>query len=255
MGQTLLSAHYIEGRFESINGYTRLSSALSDEVSKQADIASNPQITAQVQAILKPAVLQQKINGALDQLQLYYQGKGPVPVINLSDLASQAQAAGVPLGQDSSLLKPIPLASANNSTQAQKVGQTFDHVRLTTILTSLILIVALLVVSWERHRYAAVPDVLMNVGILMGLVALIFYLAPSLASHYIKFSTTSNAFESLGKDLVIAIIRDLARRFAIIAGSAFIVGLVARILVGRLQTQRTVTKVPLGKAAPKGAIS
>ena len=253
MGQTLLSAHYIEGRFGAINGYSRLSTALSAEVTKQAGVEDNPQMTAQVQAILKPATLQQKINSALDQLQAYYQGKGPVPVINLSDLASQAQAAGVPLGQGNSLTQPITLGAVNPA-QAKNVGKTFDHVRLTTILLGLFLIAALLFVSWERHRYAALPDVLMSVGILMGLIALIFYLGPSLADHYIKFSTTSNAFLSLGRDLANSIAHDLSRRFAFIGAGCFLVGLIGRIWATYARKKGKTLNAPLRKT-PMGAIS
>jgi hypothetical protein len=252
MGQTLLNAHYIEGRFASINGYSRLSTALSTEVDKQAGVADNPLVASQVQKILSPTTLQQKINSALDQIQAYYHGKGPTPVINLNDLASQAQAAGIPLGQNSSLNQPIKLGTSN-PTQAKNIGKTFDHVRLTTILLSLVLIALLLILSWERHRYAALPDVLMCVGILMGMVALIFYLGPSLADHFIKLSTTSNAFTALGRDLAESIAHDLARHFAYIGTGCFVVGLVGRIVVGRMRKRVMPINTPLRKT-PMGAI-
>jgi hypothetical protein len=254
LSQTLMSSHYLEGQLNKTNSYNRLSTALSTEVAKQAGLASNPQVNTLIQGILTPAVLKQKINSALDQLQAYYRGNGATPVIDLSDLASQAQAAGVPLGQNNPLSQPITLGSnsAKASATAKGVSKTFDHVRLTTIITSLVLVVALLAVSWERHRYGALPDVLICVGVLIGLVALIFDLGPSLADHYIKLSSTSNAFAALGHDLAESIARDLARRFGIIAAACLVAGIVTRILAGRLQGKAATTPVkPVSSKSPK----
>jgi len=198
LSQTILSSHYLEGQITEVNGYSRLSDALSNEAS-QTNFANNPQAATTIREILTPGVLQQKINGALNQLQLYYKGKGSVPVINLSDLATQAQAAGVPLGQDSELFQPIRLGSYSNTDRVQKTAKTFDGVRMATIVTSLLLALVLLVLSWRRHRYTVLPGVLISIGIFMGLTALIFYLGSNLANHFIGFSTTSNAFASLGR--------------------------------------------------------
>lgn len=256
MAQTLLNAHYIEGRLTAVNGYNRLSTALIQEVGQEAGVVNNPEVNAKLQTILTPAALKQKINTALNQLQEYYQGKAPAPTIDLNDLAAQAQAAGIPAQQTTTLTQPIKLAGSSQTTQTKQVNvaKTFDHVRLTTILTAVLLVVALLAISWERHRYGALPDVLMSVGVLMGLVALIFYLGTSLADHYIKFSTTSNAFASLGHDLAENIARDLGRRFAIIAVACFAVGLITRILAARMRRKHTPPKVALNRK-PSGAVS
>jgi hypothetical protein len=237
MSQTLLNAQYIEGRLTAINGYSRLSAALTQEVGQEAGVANNPEVDTELRGILTPAALKQKINGALNQLQEYYEGKVPAPTINLNDLASQAQAQGIPVEQTPTLTQPIMLAGGSTQTTQTKnvdVAKTFDHVRTATILTAIVLIVALLAVSWKRHRYGALPGVLMSVGVLMGIVALVFDLAPSLADRYIKFSATSNAFTSIGRDLAENIAHDLGRRFAIIAVTSFVVGLIVRIVAGRL---------------------
>jgi hypothetical protein len=234
INQTVLSSHYVEGKLASTNSYVRLSDALNTEIAKKA--SADPEsagITAKLQGIITPTVLQTKINGALDQLQAYYRGNGTLPTIDLTDLAPQVQAAGIPLPADSPLSKPIQLGGNEKVRGASK---TFDHVRLTTIVTSLVLIVALLAVSWERHRYAALPDVAITVGGLIGLLALIFGLMPGLVAHYVKFDSSSNAFASIGNDLAVSIAHDLATRLGIIAGVCLAVGIATRIWAGRLRS-------------------
>jgi hypothetical protein len=239
ISQTIMNSHYLDGQLTKVNGYNRLSTALSDEIGEESGLSSVPQAATIIHSILTPAVLRQKINSALDQLQRYYEGKGPVPVINLSNLASQAQAAGVPISQDSGVLKPITLGNNANTTQVQKAAKTFAGVRTTTIITSLLLLVALLAICWRRHNYIAVPGVLISIGVLMGLLALIFYLGSNLANHYLTFSTTSNAFISLGHDLTISVFHDLARRFGIIAAVCLVIGISVRIWVKKLQAKTT----------------
>lgn len=235
--QTVLSSRYLEGQLASTNSYTRLSSALSTEITKDAG-SLPPSAASQVQAVITPDVLRTKLNGALEQLQAYYRGNGSAPTIDLSDLASQVQAAGVPVGQDNPLTKPIQLGGNTNAKGATK---TFDTVRVSTLAASVVLVALLLAVSWERHRYAALPDVVISVGVLIGLLALAFALAPSLAAHYLKFDTTSNAFASIGKDLATDIAHDLGRRFGIIAGLCLVLGIGARVWVARLRPSEVAT--------------
>src|SRR5882762_6056197 len=74
--QTLLNSHYIEGQLSATNSYSRLSDALANEVAKQAN-PPDPTIKDKLKLVLTPAVLQQKLTLGLDQLQAYYEGKGP----------------------------------------------------------------------------------------------------------------------------------------------------------------------------------
>jgi len=234
MSQTLMSSHYLESQLTKTNGYNRLSGALVNQVSQQAGLPGNPEINAAVQNILTPAVLKQKINTALDQLSLYYQGKGTAPTIDLTDLATQTQAAGVPLPADSPLSKPIKLVpDSGTKNTVTYPGKSLASTRTTTIITSILLILALAAISWQRQRYGVLPNVLISVGVLIGLLALVLHMGPNLANHYIKFSTTLNAFAALGRDLAENIVRDLARRFGIIAGACLIAGIALRIVAAK----------------------
>jgi hypothetical protein len=254
MSQTVMSSHYLEGQLDKANAYNRLSAALSDEVTKQAGVAGNPQISAAAKSVLNSAALKQKISTALDQLALYYQGKGPAPTINLNDFTSQLQTAGVALPANNDLSQPIKLApDAGTNKSVAYPAKSFAQTRTATIITSILLALALLAVSWQRHRYGALPNALITVGVFFGLGALALDLVPGLFDHAVKFDTASNAFASLGHDLAVNIVRDLARRFGIIAAVLLVVGIAGRIVATRLQSNSKAL-TPL-KASPKGAIS
>lgn len=231
LNQTLLSSHYIEGKLASTDSYNRLSVALTDQISKQDSLAANPEVTAKISAVLTPAALQAKINGALDQFQNYYRGDGPPPVIDLTDLAAQAQAAGIPIGEDSGLTKPIPLSTNSNGKSASK---TYGQVGMVSVIASGVLIVALLAISWKRGRYVALPDVLIAVGIFVGLLALAFVLASNMLTNHIKLDTASNAFAPIARDLASTIMADLAKRLGVAAALYTAVGIAARIWVAKL---------------------
>jgi hypothetical protein len=230
--QTIMSSRYLESQLSRANGYSRISGGLTDEVSQQTGLGSNPQVKADIQSIITPAVLKQKINTALNQLSLYYQGQGAAPTIDLTGLATQVQAVGVSLPAESALSQPIKLVpdSGTGSTVAYP-GRSFAGTRTTTIITSVLLALALLAVSWRRQRYGALPNVLISVGVLIGLLALVLHMGPNLADHYIRFSGAPNAFVSLGRDLAENIVRDLARRFGIVAVICLVVGVIARIWI------------------------
>lgn len=233
MNQTLLSSAYLEGQMTSVHGYDRASVALSDEIAHSPDLAAYPMAEPVLQSVLTPTVLKQKINGALEQMQAYYQGNGPRPVIDLTDLASQAQAAGVPVPQNSGLTQPIVLGSSNSNTK--NVGRNVSDIRPATLILSVLLATALAAVAWRRRQFKPLPNVLISVGILVGLVALVLHLGSGLADHFLRFGTSSNLFASLGHDLADSIANDLAKRFGVVAVVLLAVGVPARIWVGHIQ--------------------
>jgi len=242
LNQTLLNSHYIEGKLDSTNSYNRLATALSDQISTQAANKGDAATAAKLHTLITPQLLRTKTTSALDQLQAYYRGNGPQPVIDLRDLATQAQAQGIEVPADSAINKPIAITS---NSQLRDVSKTFDHIRIATIIASAVLVVALLAVSWERHRYAALPDVLIVVGVLVGLLAIAFSAISGMAGHYTKLSTDSNVFAPIARDLAAAIASDLARRLGMYAGLFAAVGIGTRIWVARMQPSQTLAKSTL----------
>lgn len=235
LGQTLMNGRYLEGQLTKVNAYNRLSVGLSGEMSKQAGLSGNPEITAKIQSVITPEVLRQRINPVLDQLTLYYEGKGPALSIDLSGLTQQVQAIGVPLPADNSLASPVKVVpnSGTNKTVAHP-GKSFSTAHTISLISSIVLAFAVLGLSLLQRRYIVLPGVVISVGVIIGLGALMLELAPSLFDHFVKFSSTSNTFASLGHDLAAAIVRDLAKRFGIIAGVFLVVGVGARVALTRL---------------------
>jgi hypothetical protein len=278
-GQTLLKSVYIENALVTTNSYSRLSDALADEISKQAN-PPDPTLKDKVKLVVTPVVLQQKITLGLNQLQAYYQGKGPAPSIPVDDLKAKAIAAGIPIDdnnnnandvnnnanpqggpqgnpqsnpqgnnagdkEDNPLSKPITF-SGND--QIAGIGQKFDEAKWGAVLASVVLAGLLLLVSWKRHRWAALPDVLLTAGILLGFWALAFYIGPGMAQHYIKFDLNSNAFASIGHDLAVSISHDLGKRLGLVAISYFVVGLAARLYIAKQNKSKSPAKSKPAKA-------
>src|SRR5579872_7385185 len=119
---TLFSSHYIEQQAVQTNTYPRLSVALTNELLSYGNFSS-PQAKAILQENLTPAILQQKISSALDQLEAFYKGNGPVPTIDLTDLAANIRAAGLPLPANSTIDKPISFGS---NAKAKGISKGFE---------------------------------------------------------------------------------------------------------------------------------
>jgi len=250
--ETVLNSHYLEGKLDATNSYGRLSVTLTDQISKQATeeagVAEKQQFAAKLAPLITPQFLRLKINSGLDQMQAYYRGNGPLPVIDLTDIAAQAQAAGIPIPENSGINKPIPLGV---SERGRSYSQTFDSLRQGVNISIALLAAGLLAVCWQRHKWVAPPDVLIVVGVLFGLLALIFAATSSGLAHSVKFDTDSNALSALGRDLASAMAKDFAGRLGIIAAVFGVVGIGARILVGRLASGNPTSTSPAPKARPK----
>ena len=246
LDQTVLNSHYLDKQLAATNSYSRLSTGLSQQLAKQAG-SVDPVLAAKLQGILTPAILQQKIQDALNQLQAYSEGKGPAPTINLTDLAAQAQAAGVPIDQESDLTKPITLGSTKQSNQTQQSGKNFGTIKAATMLASIVLAALLGFLSWRRHNYVILAHVLISVGITIGLLALFCLFVPSVADHFIKVSATSSAFTDVARNMVDSVAKDLGKRFGIIAGLCLVVGIGTRIWLTRMKPKPSAAPAKLSR--------
>jgi hypothetical protein len=249
---TIFNAKYIEGQLDRTNAYNRLSVALSDQVSQQAGVAGNAQLSGGVSNVLQPAALKQKVNTALAGYQAYYEGKGGVPQLDLTGLAAQAQAQGVPLPANTTISQPISFASSNDQ-GAQNVGKAIAGARTTTLVLGVALVLVLAVLSWRTRRYRTLPNVLISVGFFLGLMALAFWLGPTLVQRYVPLVNGSNAFLGLGRDLAQNIGHDLARRFGVLFAVFEVAGAVLRIWAGRAERAGVLAQ-QFGKPAKPGTI-
>jgi hypothetical protein len=229
--QTVLSGKYLKQQFTKVDGYTRLSSALSAEVAQEAG-ADNPQVAIAAKQILTPQVLQQRTDQALDQYQAYLKGTGQVPTIDLSDLATQARAAGVQIPADSALNQPIKLAPANVSNS--KPAQQVDRAKL-ALAAVVVLVLVLAFTSWKSKRYTTIPNALISIGAIVGLLALVILGGQSAIERFVKFDFASNAFASIAHDVVGNIAKDIGHRYGMIAIILLAVGIVSRVIAGRFK--------------------
>jgi len=237
LNDTVVNAHYLEDNFTAVNGYNRLSSALTNDVIQQSGISNIPQVSSVVSSIVTPSAVKERVNAAFSELQAYMQGKGPVPTIELNDLATQAQDAGVPVGQSSSLLQSVTLGPKSGSTN--HVSLNLNSLSKGTITASVALGLIVLVFSLAWRRYTALPSVLISTGITMTVIAVLVYVAFQQLSHYLAFSNSQDSFISLGHDLMQEIGKDLGRRFGVVAIVCLAIGIPTRIWAGRLSRQVT----------------
>lgn len=246
LSQTVLNSRYLEAQLAATDAYNRLSVAISAEIVKDAGEAG-PQLTAQLQHIVTPSILQQKINTTLDQFQAYYTGNGQPPTINVSDLVSQARSSGLPVPENTTLDKPIVLT---NNAQIKGLGMYVAGAKLGTIVLVMLLALCLVALAWKRHKFAVLPDMVIAVGVLVGIVAAMFRLIPGAANQYIKFDFSTNAFAGVAHDLAQRIILDIGSRLAVIAAVLLVAGIAGRILVAWLSRRQVSTPIqPI--AAPK----
>jgi hypothetical protein len=231
LGQTLLSSDYMKDQLKQADAYARLSTGISKQLSQNVGV-ENPQITAAIQQVITPEILQQRIDPALAQAEDYYKGNGPPPEIKVDDLIAQAQAAGIPIQDDSQLSKPIQLAPANQD--KPPLTQKFSNVGVVSIILAAVLVVSLAIISWKTGRYTILPTVAITCGILLGLIALFLLFSQSALDHIIKFDFNSNAYAGIAHDLTKNISHDLGMRFGIVALIFVTAGIVTRIVTKRM---------------------
>jgi hypothetical protein len=165
-------------------------------------------------------------------MQAYLQGSGPRPTIDLTDLAAQAQAAGITVPAGSGLAKPI---SFPNTYRADGQKHNVYNAQQGMIIASVILAVALLAVCWRRQKWVALPDVLIWLGTLVGFVALVLAVASNGLAHHLNLGNDAGAFTSIGRDVAATVMNDLAKRLGLIAVMSGVAGIAGRIAVGRLK--------------------
>ncbi|HSX43574.1 MAG TPA: hypothetical protein VLF59_05845 [Candidatus Saccharimonadales bacterium] len=239
--QTVLNSHYLEQKLQTTNSYQRLSVALSDQLSKGIKGVSPDQAKVVFAHILTPQVLQSKITGGLDQAQAYYQGDGPAPTIDLTDLATQAQAAGIPVPADSSIRKPITLGG---SQKTDSHATPIATIWWTSVLSTLLCAAGLILVCRRRGKWTALPNVLIASGVLLGIMALLLEIGAHLVSDGAHFSSGSNAFSALGRDLGVLIAKDMAIRLGLWALAAGVFGIGMRVWMKRTTGTRPSTTPP-----------
>lgn len=232
--QTVLNNRYVSHQLEATKSYDRLSVAISDEIAHSPSLVAVPNASNTIRSFVTPDVLKTKITTSLEQLQAYYHGDGPEPTVDLTDLAAQAQAAGLPIEQNSSLLRPITLGTER---ETQLVVHIYDVVHLLALVATVFIGFTLLVLSVWQRRYSVIPTALSVVGVLVGLLAAVIYFTPGLFYHALP---AGNIFTLIGNDLATAFARDIGKRLGVIAVVYVVVGVSTLVIAKRLQSKPTI---------------
>jgi hypothetical protein len=251
LNQTVLNSSYLENKAVQTNSYSQLSTAIINEIIQHGNI-TDPDARAKLQQIITPALLQQKISSALNQLQAYYKGHGQIPTIDLTSFVAQVQAAGLPVPSNSAIDKPITFG---NNGKAQNISNKFEMVRTDSLIAVVVLVLVLIGLSWERHRYAVLPDIAIISGLLLGIFAVAFGVAPHVISKYAKFNTGSNAFTTVAQNFAYSIAHDLATIIGIVAAVLFVGGIISRILLAKMKPKKPAAQTfkPMAKKSVSAA--
>lgn len=235
VNQTVLNTSYIDGQFKKVDAYTKLSNGIVDQVVKNTGTTNIPagQLAAKLHSIITPAVVEQRLNGTLGQISSYYKQGGAVPTLDVSDLVSQAQAAGVPV-QAGNFAKPIQL---NAVTDTKKVSDQLHAAQIGLIGALILLAVTIVAIAIYKRNYIPLANIFISLGLSVAASGVLGYILVSKLSNHLAINSTNNTFVGLGRDLVKNIGQDLSKRFAITGIIILVVGIITRLLLGRLNTQ------------------
>jgi hypothetical protein len=240
---TLLNAKYLESEAKKANTYQRVSSALPADLTKDSS-GDRAQAEAAVSQLVTPQLVQAKLTQSLNEVQAYYTGNGPAPTIDLRDVVAEARAAGLDIPADSGLNKPIVLTDKQG--KAKALANQFKNSRLVTELGVIVLIALLLFLSWERHRYLVLPDILISSGVIIAIVSGAFLFLPNIIEKYAHIDTVSNTYVQIGRDLANRLAHDEGWIFAAVAVVLLVIGIAGRLGLGMMKKNN-------GKAAPSPA--
>ncbi len=232
LSQTVLNSKYLDVQLKKADAYHKLSVAITDELVHNTT-SMDPELSAKVQSIVTPEVLEQRIPGALQQLEDYAKNGGTPPQIDISDLVAQARAAGVDIPADSGLDKPITLGQVG-SYQVQPPSKTAKLVNTLMIVVAVVLTAALVFVCWLRRDFRALAVVATVYGAILLAVAALLWFAPDLLASRIHLAT-ANAFVAVTQDVATAIAKDIAKRFATIGAISLALGIPTWILLALIR--------------------
>ncbi len=230
--RTALSSRYIEGKLTTVDGYSRLSEAISTELTREA-YAAYPNLPDSEQVLITPEALQLKVQAFLAQFQQYVHGDASAPVLDLRDLVGQSQAAGLPIPADSSLAKPFQLPATGLSSSSL---HNFDSTKRQAIILSALLAIVLGAVCYKRRRYQALADVAMWTGVLVGVSALMLTLTSGVIERQLHLTGGAAVLAGVLGDLAAAIMSGAVSQLSIVGLVLFAAGLTARIAIGRFQS-------------------
>lgn len=254
--QTILNTHYVETKLKSQDAYSRLSTALSEEISKNAnkDSAtplSQPELEARLKKILTAEVLQAKINTTLKQLQDYYQHGGPVPTLDISDLVQQAKDNGLEIDADK-YDKPVKLTGL---TKTKQISDSAKLASMGALVFMALLFAGILAIAIKRRDFRPLANIVFVLGLMLTITGAALLFVPGVFDKLYKFNAATNRFGSLASDLAKSTIHDFGLRLLIYGVIALLLGILFKYLLRKRAQRRPLAYAkaddkPAGPATP-----
>jgi len=222
LNQTVLKPSYIESQLQHVNAYSELSDGIVTEIAKNNVDSGipNDELVSKLKMVITPQVVQSKLNLTLTQIQAFYLRGGTVPVIDVSDLVTRAQAVGVPV-QDPTLSKPIELTTLANT---KKLADKLKAAQIAVLAAVVVLLGAMIAIAVKRKKYTPLAVLLITLGVSVCLVGGAVLLAKSQLNTHLKVDYNTNAFSGVAHDLANSMASDIARRFFITGGVSLLLG-------------------------------
>jgi hypothetical protein len=234
VGTTALNSNYVVGQVKKVDGYSRLSKAISHEITREV-YAAYPNLPPSEQIGISPAAIELKLKPYLTQLTQYATGDAPAPTLDFSDLVNQSRAAGLPIPDNSPYAKPITLSKITSSNTR---FHGFDDAKKWSTIASTILVLLLGFLCYQRRRYVAPSDVLMWTGITTSGIGLSLKAVSSVMEKWLHFNGGVAAVTDVVRDLAAAVIGDTAGRLFVVAAIIFAIGLVSRITISKILSSK-----------------
>jgi len=235
LSQTVFSPSYLHNELQHAHAYDRLASSINKQIvsSNQGSAIPAGLLANQLQQVITPQLIQQKLDGTINQTKAYYDGNGPVPSIDLSPQANQLQATGLQLPQGTNLTKPIEIKPLAKVKDAKKV---ITNTLLAVVIALIVLLAAIVAIAVKRHSYKPLANIFISLAVTVGLSGLSMLLVAPYTNRWVT-SVDSNNYTELVRDLVHDITHDIGLRLSYIALASLALGIAGRILIHYLAKQ------------------
>lgn len=234
--QTVLNTGYIETTLEKEKAYDRLSAAISQEISSNSADPSVPkeELASQLEAVITPDVLKEKIDTTLKQLQEYFRGDGPVPTLDISDLVQQAQANGLQIDADK-FNEPVQLTAV---TEVKKLSDAAQIISIATLVVVAVLLAGVIGIAIKRRDWRPLANIVFSLGLMLTITGACLMLVPQIFSRLYTFDAATNPFGSLAQDLAAIAVHDFGIRLLIPGLVALVIGIIAKVLLKKHKQKR-----------------
>ncbi len=213
LDRTLLSSSYLESKAQQTNLYSDLARLLPEQIGAHgaATAAGQAQITDKLKTVITPEAIRQHVEPALTQMEQFYKAGAAAPaVINFSDLADRARAAGldIPANQFDQQVILTPTDSP-----ARPVIRKFEVGKNYALFAALALLIGLGFVSYRLKKFGHLLAALIIPATWFAVLAFGVTKLPGLANANFKLNDQAQPLGPTVGHLVGAISHDLSVKF------------------------------------------